>query len=307
MKKKILILGFSSFVQRRIIRSLKKIKNLEFFICSKSYKIESSKRIFFNDYQKALKTKSFDYVYISLTNNLHYKYAKIALNLGHNVIVDKPITLSFEQTNNLLKIAKQKKVLLCELMIFNYHKIYEKIMKIIGGKKKLDSVLANFNVPLTKSLKQISKINGGCNFDMGPYAAAIVRIFFENQIDKFIILKDRFNKPYKNVIKEFSILSKHKSKKFMANFAMSKEYISELIFIGNEKIIKVPFQAFALPCNKKIKINIKSKNKIYSISINDDYIKRFFQGLIRSKINFNYYYEMINADNKLKKKLELFN
>ena len=94
MKKKILILGFSSFVQRRIIRSLKKIKNLEFFICSKSYKIESSKRIFFNDYQKALKTKSFDYVYISLTNNLHYKYAKIALNLGHNVIVDKPITLS---------------------------------------------------------------------------------------------------------------------------------------------------------------------------------------------------------------------
>jgi len=307
MKKKILILGYSSFVQRRIIRSLKKIKNLEFFICSKSNKIENSKRIFFNDYQKTLKTKSFDYVYISLTNNLHYKYAKIALDLGYNVIVDKPITLSFEQTNNLLKIAKQKKVLLCELMIFNYHKIYEKIIKIIGGKKKIDTLFANFNVPLTKSLKQVNRIYGGCNFDMGPYAATIIRFFFLNQIDKFVIFKDRFNSPNKNVIKEFSILSKHKSKKFIANFAISKEYISQLIFIGNEKIIKVPFQAFALPCNKKIKISIKSKNKIYSIGIKDDYIKRFFQSLINSKINFNYYYEMINADNKLKKKLKLFN
>ena len=37
--------------------------------------------------------------------------------------------------------------------------------------------------------------------------------------------------------------------------------------------------------------------------IKDDYIKRFFQGLISSKINFNYYYEMINADNNLKKNL----
>ena len=88
---------------------------------------------------------------------------------------------------------------------------------------------------------------------------------------------------------------------------MAKEYISEIIFFGSGKIIKVPFQAFALPSHKKIKIDIKSKNRIHSISIKDDYIKRFFQGLISSKINFNYYYEMISADNKLKKKLKLFN
>ena len=46
-----------------------------------------------------------------------------------------------------------------------------------------------------------------------------------------------------------------------------------------------------------------ARNRLFK----DDYIKRFFQSLINSKINFNYYYEMINADNKLKKKLKLFN
>ena len=307
MKKKILIIGYSSFVRRRIIKSLSKIKNLEIYICSKSNKIDKKKRIFFNDYKESLNKKTFDLIYISLINNLHFKYAKIALNQGHNVIVDKPITLSFKQTNELLKIAKRKKVLLCELMIFNYHKVYKKIMEIIGGPKKLESIHANFNVPLTKKTKEISKIKGGCNFDMGPYAAAIIRLFFENSIDNFLILKNKFKDSSKKIVKDFSFLSKHKSKKFYANFGMAKEYISEIVFFGNGYIIKVPFQAFALSCHKKIKIDIKSKNRIYSMRIKDDYIKRFFQSLISSKINFNYYYEMINADNNLKKKLRLFN
>ena len=180
-------------------------------------------------------------------------------------------------------------------------------MEIIGGPKKLESIHANFNIPLTKKIKEISKIKGGCNFDMGPYAAAIIRLFFENSIDNFLILKNNFNGSSDKIIKDFSLLSKHKSKNFYANFGMAKEYISEIVFFGSRKIIKVPFQAFALPCHKKIKIDIKSKNRIYSISIKDDYIKRFFQGLISSKINFNYYYEMISADSKLKKKLKLFN
>ena len=52
MKKKILIIGYSSFVRRRVIKSLNKIKNLEIYICSKSYKVDYKKRIFFNDYEK---------------------------------------------------------------------------------------------------------------------------------------------------------------------------------------------------------------------------------------------------------------
>ena len=63
IQKKILIIGYSSFVQRRVIKSLKKIKNIKIFISSKSHKIDNNKKIFFNDYEQALKTKKFDYVY----------------------------------------------------------------------------------------------------------------------------------------------------------------------------------------------------------------------------------------------------
>ena len=39
-KTKILILGNSSFVQRRVLKSLKKIKDLEIILCSKTSKID---------------------------------------------------------------------------------------------------------------------------------------------------------------------------------------------------------------------------------------------------------------------------
>ena len=303
--KKILIIGYSSFVQRRVIQSLKKIKNIKIFISSKSHKIDNNKKIFFNDYEQALKTKKFDYVYISLINNLHFHYAKMALNLGYNVIVDKPITTSFSETNQLLKIARAKKLLLCELIIFNQHAVFNKISNIIGGNKKIEAIHANFNVPVVGSLKHISNIHGDCKYNMGPYAASIIRIFFNGKFKENLVIKNHFNKPFNKTNKEFSVLIKDKSKIFFGNFGIGKEYLSNLIFFGNQKIIKIPFQAFALPCNKNINLIIKNKNRKYTVKLKDDYIKRVFEDIINSKYNLTHYYNKIDMDNRIKKKLKL--
>ena len=61
--------------------------------------------------------------------------------------------------------------------------------------------------------------------------------------------------------------------------------------MGNKKIIEIPFQAFALPCDKEIKINIKKNNKRYIMKFKDDYIKKAFENIIYKYKN--YYYEMI--------------
>ena len=307
MKKKILVIGYSSFVRRRVIKSLKKIKKLDIFICSKSNKTNKKEKIFFNDYKVALNSENFDYVYISLTNNLHFKYAKMALDLGMNVIVDKPITISFQKTLDLIKIAKKKKLILFELTIFNYHIAYEKILKLIGGKNKIQSIHANFNIPLPKKLNLISQRFDGCNYNMGSYAAAIVRLYLFGKIEKKFVSKINFSGKYKNINKEFNILIKNKSCSFFGNFSISREYISNLIFMGNQKIIEIPFQAFALPCDKKITINMKKNNKRYVMKYKDDYIKKAFENIIYAKYSKNYYYEMIILDNKIKKKLNLIN
>ena len=111
-KTQLLILGYSSFLKRRVIPAIKKIKNMEYCICSKSSKINLKEKILFNDYDKALSKNTTNIVYVSLINSLHFKYAKKALTKGFNVIVDKPITTSLKETKELLSIAKKKRLLL---------------------------------------------------------------------------------------------------------------------------------------------------------------------------------------------------
>ena len=101
-KTQLLILGYSSFLKRRVIPAIKKMKNIEYCICSKSNKINLEEKILFKDYNKALSKATASIVYISLINSLHYKYAKKALTKGFNVIVDKPITTSLHETKKLL-------------------------------------------------------------------------------------------------------------------------------------------------------------------------------------------------------------
>ena len=51
---------------------------------------------------------------------------------------------------------------------------------------------------------------------------------------------------------------------------------------------------------------IKSNNKKTILKYKDDYIQRFFKDLIKNNLNKNYFYKMIEIDNKIKKKLNLF-
>ena len=109
IKTKILFLGYSSFLKRRVIPSVKKNKKINYCICSKSNKKNIKNKIFYNNLNEGLKKFKPDIVDISKINSLRYTLAKKILKKGYNVIVDKPITLKFKYTRELLKIAKIKK------------------------------------------------------------------------------------------------------------------------------------------------------------------------------------------------------
>ena len=108
-KMNILLLGYSNLVKKRVLSVIQKYR-IEYSIASKSTKekiIGAAKQ--FSSYEKALKESNANIVYISLPNSLHYFWAKKALMLGYNVIIDKPISYKVSETKDLIKIAKQKK------------------------------------------------------------------------------------------------------------------------------------------------------------------------------------------------------
>lgn len=59
-----------------------------------------------------LLTDDIELIIISTPNNLHYTMAKQALEAGKNVIVEKPLSIYSSQAEELIRIAKEKGVLL---------------------------------------------------------------------------------------------------------------------------------------------------------------------------------------------------
>ncbi len=69
-----------------------------------------------------------DVIYLAVPNLQHYRYAKVALEAGKHVIVEKPMACcTAAQTEELAALARRKKVFLFEAMTTQYLENYNKI------------------------------------------------------------------------------------------------------------------------------------------------------------------------------------
>ena len=116
---KILILGYSNIFQRKIYFALKKFKNLEIEVASeRKNKINLNINKHYTSYKKALDETEAKLVYISLINSQHFYWANKALNNNKHVIVDKPLTINFDQTKKLVNLASKKKTIIIRVCCF---------------------------------------------------------------------------------------------------------------------------------------------------------------------------------------------
>lgn len=299
-KQRIIILGFSNFVQKKLFKSLDEIKNLDIEICSKKKNKSSNKYIFYKNYKMAIDSNP-DMIYISLINSLHFKFAKLALKKKIHVIVDKPLTINHKNTETLLSLAKKNKVLLAEATFFNYHNAFKKVSEICGGFNKIKHVQANFNVPQTKNDKLLKKISGDCFQDMAPYCAALLRILFNKQILKKNISSNFVDK--NNINKSFYVYYFFKNKSFFGNFGINMEYLSQIVFYSKNKIISINHKSFALPSDSKVKLSVKSANISKEIYVEkDDCVKNFMNKILIAikKKNYNLFYNLLYTDSKIR-------
>lgn len=66
--------------------------------------------------EEAIMTEGVEGVYIVTTHNAHYRFAKLALELGKSVLCEKAFTVEASETDELIELAQSKDVYLCEAM-----------------------------------------------------------------------------------------------------------------------------------------------------------------------------------------------
>ena len=86
-----------------------------------------------------------DVVYIAVPNLQHVRYARVALEAGKHVIVEKPLAPSAAQTEELVELARRKKVFLFEAVTTQYLENYAKIRELLPRIGTVKLVQCNFS------------------------------------------------------------------------------------------------------------------------------------------------------------------
>lgn len=127
----------------------------------------------FEGYETLVSSPEVDAIYLPLPPALHHKWAKLALEHGKHVLVEKPFTISQADTEELLTLARKKQLAVHEDYMFIYHNQLQAIQDIIQsgeiGKVRHYRVQFGFPRRAANDFRYKKALGGGALLDAGGY------------------------------------------------------------------------------------------------------------------------------------------
>lgn len=129
---------------------------------------------YFASYELMVQDPDVDVVYIATPHPFHFEQTKLCLNHGKAVLCEKPLTLSYKQTEILVKLAQEKKVFLMEAMWSRFIPALVEVKSVIDsgviGEIKFMHADFGFISPTNLELRTFNKaLGGGAQLDVGVY------------------------------------------------------------------------------------------------------------------------------------------
>jgi len=127
----------------------------------------------YDSYHALLHDATIDAVYIPLPPGLHARWAREALACGKHVLLEKPFTTCLTDTQELIGLAKEKKLAVHENFAFLFHRQIAEIEEIIrsGEIGQLRLIRAAFGFPYRGEgdFRYHKSMGGGALLDCGGY------------------------------------------------------------------------------------------------------------------------------------------
>lgn len=127
----------------------------------------------YKGYQSLIETKDIDAIYLPLPPALHYKWAKMALENGKHVLVEKPSTTCLKDTESLVSIASKNGLALHENYMFVFHDQIEAINSVVKsgeiGDVRLYRISFGFPLRAKNDFRYNKALGGGALLDAGGY------------------------------------------------------------------------------------------------------------------------------------------
>lgn len=262
---RLLILGYSSIVERRVMPAAAKIGQIETIsIASKSRpqpKDWPKRGRFFDDYEAALRGGDCDLVYLSLPNAMHDYWVMAALAAGKHVVVDKPAMMTWAASERAVEVARRAGRLVAEATVFGYHPQFARLAEFIAETGPITQAAAQFVIPPLPigNFRNHAELGGGCLLDMGPYAAATMRILGGDDVSGITALAGGRH-PETGVDMGFSVLARlGNGGAFSGHFSFEGEYQNRLLVVGRSGSVLIE-RVFTPPADHPVEWRRRVRN-----------------------------------------------
>jgi predicted dehydrogenase len=171
----------------KFVEAIKEIKNTKILSVASLTKKKSKELLnffdikneyYFDNYDELINCKEINAVYISSLNNSHKEIIIKAINANKNILCEKPMTLNFDEAENVFQTINKKKIFFLEAFAYRSHPQTEVIKKLLE-KQELGLV---YKIELsfgykTRRVNQHSRIynkqfGGGAILDVGCYTTS---------------------------------------------------------------------------------------------------------------------------------------
>lgn len=139
----------------------------------------------YDNYDQLINDPKVDAIYISLPNNFHAPIASRALRSGKAVLCEKPLTMNYQESLELVELAALSKSLLVEAIWYRWHprliKACQQIAAgVIGEIREIDAAFTYVNSN-KGNYRFDPALGGGALLDLGPYPLHLIPSLFGSE------------------------------------------------------------------------------------------------------------------------------
>jgi len=139
----------------------------------------------YDNYDELINDPKVEAIYISLPNNVHASIASRALLAGKAVLCEKPLTMNYQESEELVRVSKASSSLLVEAIWFRWHprliKACEQIKAgVIGEISQIDAAFTYVNNN-KGNYRFDPALGGGALLDLGPYPLHLIASLFGSE------------------------------------------------------------------------------------------------------------------------------
>lgn len=139
----------------------------------------------YGSYEELVNDPEVELIYVASPHSHHYEHAKLCLEHGKHVLLEKAFTVNAAQAEELMKLAKEKKVLLTEAIWTRYMPSRKMMNDLIEGGAigNVSSMTANLGYPLMHVPRLARpELAGGALLDLGVYSITMALMLFHEEI-----------------------------------------------------------------------------------------------------------------------------